>query len=118
MHISLVIINVECYYSDACPTEPFYMMLENCTFLAIFVSELFILFLIGFLFCENKLFSATGCGRNLGMITGDIKDYQIETSSNYKDIHHSRAMQGTEGWCSAPEDRDRWLMVSLKDKVF
>ncbi|CAC5409404.1 unnamed protein product [Mytilus coruscus] len=55
----------------------------------------------------------TGCGRNLGMITGDIKDYQIETSSNYKDIHHSRAMQGTEGWCSSPEDRDRWLMVDF-----
>ncbi|VDI03838.1 relaxin family peptide receptor 2 [Mytilus galloprovincialis] len=55
----------------------------------------------------------TGCGRSLGMISGDIKDYQIETSSNYKDIHHSRAMQATEGWCSSPEDMERWLMVDL-----
>ncbi|XP_071128650.1 G-protein coupled receptor GRL101-like [Mytilus edulis] len=55
----------------------------------------------------------TGCGRSLGMISGDIKDYQIETSSNYKDIHRSRAIQATGGWCSSPEDMDRWLMVDL-----
>ncbi|CAC5370001.1 unnamed protein product [Mytilus coruscus] len=63
---------------------------------------------------ELKVFGfPTGCGRSLGMITGDIKDYQIETSSNYKDIPYSRAMQGTEGWCSSTEDMDRWLMVDL-----
>lgn len=59
-----------------------------------------------------NFFSATGCGRSLGMTTGDIKDYQIETSSNYKDIHQSRAMQGIEGWCSSATDMNRWLMVS------
>ncbi|VDH93937.1 Hypothetical predicted protein, partial [Mytilus galloprovincialis] len=55
----------------------------------------------------------TGCGRSLGMTTGDIKDYQIETSSNYKDIHQSRAMQGIEGWCSSATDMNRWLMVDF-----
>ncbi|CAG2192076.1 unnamed protein product [Mytilus edulis] len=63
---------------------------------------------------ELKVFGfPTGCGRSLGMISGDIKDYQIETSSNYKNIPYSRAMQGTEGWCSSTEDMDRWLMVDL-----
>lgn len=62
--------------------------------------------------CITIFFSATGCGRSLGMTTGDIKDYQIETSSNYKDIHQSRAMQGIEGWCSSATDMNRWLMVS------
>lgn len=71
-------------------------------------------YLYHFFLVHYTIFLATGCGRSLGMISGDIKDYQIETSSNYKDIHHSRAMQATEGWCSSPEDMERWLMVSLQ----
>jgi hypothetical protein len=56
----------------------------------------------------------TGCGRRLGMVSGDIADFQIETSSNPAHIIHARAFNSMKAWCPTLDDKERWLMVKIK----
>ena len=65
----------------------------------------------------DNCFAGTACGRQLGMISGDIKDYQIDASSNHQDLKYSRALQSTRGWCTSLGDRKRWLMVGYKSNI-
>lgn len=54
------------------------------------------------------------CGRRLGLITGDVYDYQIESSS-HKDHDHQftfgRLFRPENGWCAKPFDNVPWFMV-------
>jgi hypothetical protein len=60
---------------------------------------------------------ATGCGRRLGMITGDIAEFQIETSSNDQDMQYLRPLNGFGLWCAPREDRNKWIMVITIQKI-
>ncbi|VDI03393.1 Hypothetical predicted protein, partial [Mytilus galloprovincialis] len=59
---------------------------------------------------------STMCGRRLGLITGDVYDYQIESSS-HKDHDHQftfgRLFRPENGWCAKPFDNVPWFMVDL-----
>ncbi|VDI37675.1 Hypothetical predicted protein, partial [Mytilus galloprovincialis] len=56
------------------------------------------------------------CGRRLGLITGDVYDYQIESSS-LKDNDHQfafgRLFRPENGWCARSTDNTPWFMVDL-----
>ncbi|XP_060063809.1 uncharacterized protein LOC132544254 [Ylistrum balloti] len=56
------------------------------------------------------------CGKRLGMMSGDIFDYQLEVSSKSSlDTHINDGRLGTvgKGWCPHPSDMDPWFMVDL-----
>ena len=44
------------------------------------------------------------------MVSGDIADFQIETSSNPAHIIHARAFNSMKAWCPTLDDKERWLM--------
>jgi hypothetical protein len=48
------------------------------------------------------------------MVSGDIADFQIETSSNPAHIMHARAFNSMKAWCPTLDDKERWLMVKIK----
>ena len=48
------------------------------------------------------------------MVSGDIADFQIETSSNPAHIIHARAFNSMKAWCPTLDDKERWLMVKIK----
>lgn len=56
------------------------------------------------------------CGRRLGLVTGDVYDYQLESSSN-KDSEHlaecGRLFYPDHGWCAASDDVNPWFMVNI-----
>ena len=47
------------------------------------------------------------------MVSGDIADFQIETSSNPAHSHYARAFNSMKAWCPSLEDKERWLMVNF-----
>jgi len=65
------------------------------------------------LYFINSDVLGTGCGRRLGMVSGDIADFQIETSSNPAHIIHARAFNSMKAWCPTLDDKERWLMVKI-----
>jgi hypothetical protein len=48
------------------------------------------------------------------MVSGDIADFQIETSSNQAHSHYARAFNSMKAWCPSLEDKERWLMVNFE----
>ena len=52
----------------------------------------------------------TGCHRPLGMISGEIRDFQISTSSQNPWI--GVRLYGSEGWCAQPDDHQPFVQVS------
>lgn len=56
------------------------------------------------------------CGRRLGLITGEVYDYQLESSSN-KDSEHlatyGRLFFPETGWCARYDDTKPWFLVSF-----
>jgi hypothetical protein len=48
------------------------------------------------------------------MVSGDIADFQIETSSNPAHSHYARAFNSMKAWCPSLEDKERWLMVNFE----
>lgn len=54
------------------------------------------------------------CGRQLGLISGDVYDYQLESSSR-KDKEHlsnyGRLFFPETGWCSGSDDVSPWFIV-------
>ncbi|KAF1744687.1 hypothetical protein MXB_1000, partial [Myxobolus squamalis] len=64
-----------------------------------------------------------GCNDALGMMNGNIKDYQITSSTSFNDLHlpyHARLNKIVEnsfgGWCPFKENNDEFLQISL-DKL-
>ena len=70
-----------------------------------------------------QLFSSPGCDINgpLGMISGEIQDWQITASSTYppdwdRGCHerHARVYQPNKlGWCAKYKSSSEWLQVDL-----
>ena len=57
---------------------------------------------------------ATNCGQNLGMISGDIFDYQLDSSHNrlvsmWAD--DGRVGKPGAGWCPTDNALDPWFLV-------
>jgi hypothetical protein len=50
------------------------------------------------------------------LISGDIKEFQIEVSSNEKDIRFARGFNFDKAWCPLGTDQNRWIMVWLISK--
>ncbi|VDI65084.1 Hypothetical predicted protein [Mytilus galloprovincialis] len=59
---------------------------------------------------------STMCGRQLGLISGDVYDYQLESSSR-KDKEHlsnyGRLFFPETGWCSGSDDVSPWFIVDF-----
>ncbi|XP_060084391.1 uncharacterized protein LOC132563668 [Ylistrum balloti] len=58
----------------------------------------------------------TQYGQPMGMITGDIFDYQINSSSNSMltvNANDGRLLLPTGGWCPSDQDEHPWFLVDL-----
>lgn len=58
----------------------------------------------------------TTCGRRLGLITGEVYDYQLESSSNKDPVHlatYGRLFFPETGWCARNDDKNPWFLVDL-----
>ncbi|XP_033745630.1 uncharacterized protein LOC117331144 [Pecten maximus] len=66
---------------------------------------------------EIKVFGKKAqCGQPLGMVSGDIFDYQINSSSNSLltvNANDGRLMLAETGWCPFVLDEDPWFLVDL-----
>lgn len=59
-------------------------------------------------------FEVTYCGRQLGLIDGNVFDYQLEASTS-KDANHlpkfGRLYWPSNSWCASYTDTNPWFMV-------
>ncbi|XP_046359118.2 uncharacterized protein LOC124137050 [Haliotis rufescens] len=57
---------------------------------------------------------ATGCGKSLGVRTGDVKDFQFSSSTGANGYYgyHARLNRAT-GWCAQSGDTDPYIQVDL-----
>ncbi|XP_069142287.1 uncharacterized protein [Argopecten irradians] len=56
------------------------------------------------------------CGQTMGMISGDLFDYQINSSSNFDvtvNANDGRLLLPETGWCPSDEDIRPWFLVDL-----
>ncbi|OWF42800.1 G-protein coupled receptor GRL101 [Mizuhopecten yessoensis] len=56
------------------------------------------------------------CGQPMGMVSGDIFDYQINSSSNSLiavNANDGRLLFPANGWCPSDEDENPWFLVDL-----
>lgn len=67
-------------------------------------------------------YAASGCGRPLGMASGNIYDYQLSSSSDDAegDVVDSMALSQrgrlfypNPGWCSKQGDTEPWFLVGI-----
>ena len=55
----------------------------------------------------------TGCGRRMGMVSGEIRDFQISGSSDQEHFIYDqgRLLLPGNGWCASIEDIDPYFQV-------
>ncbi|XP_048259326.1 uncharacterized protein LOC125384353 [Haliotis rufescens] len=63
---------------------------------------------------KGHFIEATGCGKSLGVRTGDVKDFQFTSSTDGKGSYgyHARLNRAT-GWCSHSGDPNPYIQVDL-----
>ncbi|KAL5014485.1 hypothetical protein ScPMuIL_008755, partial [Solemya velum] len=55
----------------------------------------------------------TGCGQPLGLVSGEIRDFQISASTEKSVSDHGRLLNPDPGWCSTELDNAPYIMVDL-----
>ena len=59
--------------------------------------------------------SGTLCGRRVGLVTGDVYDFQLESSTRLDNKHitrYGRLFNPDKGWCARKDDPSPWFQVS------
>ena len=64
---------------------------------------------------EILFLSGTGCGRPLGMVSGEIRDFQISYSSDTADYMYDqgRLLLPGPGWCASADDDKPYFQVTV-----